>query len=77
MGFSVGTREGVPLAVSSNVEKIYVGTQSPIVFRTRAQIEELFDGLDLLPPGLTEVTQWRADGTPLTMRMLAGVGVKR
>ena len=74
---SVGTREGVPPQVSTDVEKIYASTQSPIVFRTRAQIEQLIDGLDLVEPGLTEVTQWRAVGSPLTMRMLAGVGIKR
>jgi hypothetical protein len=77
VAFSVGTREGVPPEVTAHVEKVYTTTQSPIVFRTRAQVEQLFDGLDLVEPGLSEITQWRADGTPLTMRMLAGLGVKR
>jgi hypothetical protein len=77
VAFSVGTREGVPTEVTSQVERIYSSTQSPIVFRTRAQVEQLIDGLDLVDPGLSEITQWRAEGTPLTMRMLAGVGIKR
>jgi hypothetical protein len=77
VAFSVGTREGVAPEVTAQVEKIYSATQSPIVFRTRAQIEQLIEGLELTEPGLTEVTQWRSDGTPLTMRMLAGLGVKR
>jgi hypothetical protein len=77
VAFSVGTREGVPPEVSNRVEKIYTTTQSPIVFRTRAQVEQLVEGLDLVSPGMTEVSRWRASGTPTTMRMLAGVGVKR
>jgi hypothetical protein len=77
VAFSVGTREGVAPEVSTQVERIYASTQSPIVFRTRAQVEQLIDGLDLVEPGLTDVTEWRAEGTPLTMRMLAGLGVKR
>lgn len=76
-GFSVATREGVDAEVTRQVEMVYRATQSPIVFRTRAQIEELTDGLDLLEPGLTEVTRWRANDTPGKMHMLAGVGVKR
>lgn len=77
VALSVGTREGVPADVTSQVEQIYAASQSPIVFRTRAEVEQLIDGLELLEPGLTEVNRWRAQDDPLTMRMLAGVGVKR
>jgi hypothetical protein len=77
VAFSVGTREGVPPEVTAHVEQVYQASQSAIVFRTRAQVEELVEGLDLLEPGIAEVTQWRADGVPGTMRMLAGVGIKR
>jgi hypothetical protein len=76
VAFSIGTRDDVRPEVVAEVERVYATSQSPIVLRTRAQIEQLVDGLDLLEPGLTEVTRWRADGTPGAMRMLAGIGVK-
>ena len=31
----------------------------PVQFRTRAQIRDLFGGLELAPPGLVLVPQWR------------------
>ena len=77
VALSVGTREGVAPEVTSQVEQIYSASQSPIVFRTRAQVEQLVDGLELLEPGLAEVNRWRAQDDPLTMRMLAGVGIRR
>jgi hypothetical protein len=46
----------------------------PLAIRTTSQIEELFDGFELLPPGLTDVTRWRTEGTPSSARALAGVG---
>jgi hypothetical protein len=37
----------------------------PVQFRTRAQIRYLFGGLELVPPGLVLVPQWRpGPGTP-------------
>ncbi|MBI1759319.1 MAG: SAM-dependent methyltransferase [Actinobacteria bacterium] len=48
----------------------------PVVARSAAQIEELFEGFDLLEPGLVDVSRWRADGTPGTLAFLGGVGLK-
>jgi hypothetical protein len=31
--------------------------------RTRADVEQFFAGLDVVPPGLVEITTWRPDGT--------------
>ncbi|MFI6597491.1 SAM-dependent methyltransferase [Nonomuraea sp. NPDC050536] len=50
-----------------------------IHFRTSGQVVELFDGLDLLEPGLVWATQWRPDGTEVAMApecsaWLCGVG---
>jgi S-adenosyl methyltransferase len=30
--------------------------------RTRAEVEQLFAGLEVIPPGLAEITTWRPDG---------------
>jgi hypothetical protein len=47
-----------------------------IAVRSRAQIEELLEGFDLVEPGLVDVARWRADGTPGSLSFLGGVGVK-
>lgn len=31
--------------------------------RTKAEVERYFNGLDVIPPGLVEITTWRPDGT--------------
>jgi hypothetical protein len=36
---------------------------SPLVPRTRAQVERFFEGFDLLEPGLVDVQDWRPTGT--------------
>ncbi|WP_307874552.1 SAM-dependent methyltransferase [Frankia nepalensis] len=36
-----------------------------ITTRTRAQVEELLDGLDLIGPGVREIHLWTADGSPV------------
>jgi hypothetical protein len=30
--------------------------------RTKAEVERYFGGLDIIPPGLVEITTWRPDG---------------
>jgi hypothetical protein len=47
---------------------------APMVLRTTAQVEQLFEGVDLIEPGLTDVNQWRHDQKPLPIRILSGVG---
>jgi S-adenosyl methyltransferase len=59
--------------------KVYAQTGSPLTYRTREQITALFDGTDLLDPGVVPVPQWRP-GNPLPLDAdihgfgLAGVG---
>lgn len=77
VAFSVATNDGASREVTQTVEQIFRSVSSPIAFRTTAQIDELMDGLELLPPGLTDVTRWRADGDPGTLRLHAGVAFKR
>jgi hypothetical protein len=36
----------------------------PITLRSRADILSLVSGLDLVPPGVVPVTEWRPEGTP-------------
>jgi hypothetical protein len=56
----------------------YKSATSPLVIRRRDEIEALFDGLRLVPPGVVPAWQWRSgpDESPRTGVMIGGVGVK-
>ena len=58
LAISHGTNDYQPEAVGK-VEGIYTRTTQPGVFRSRAQIQELMDGYELVPPGLVDVINWR------------------
>lgn len=70
----VACRDGMAMADVVKLEGMYANSSAPLVLRTGAQIEELFDGLELVEPGITEFTQWRASGPVCSVRGLAGVG---
>lgn len=45
----------------------HVGGPSPVTLRSRVELLELVDGLEVLPPGLVDLTAWpaaRAEGEP-------------
>jgi SAM-dependent methyltransferase len=78
---SHATAESRPTVVS-RVEQVYDKVSAPIVVRTHAEITELFEGFELLDPGLVYVRQWRsdelgADHDPRGSLSLAGVGCKK
>ncbi len=52
----------------------YERASSPLYLRTRAQIERLFEGLEILEPGVVNTPKWRADEEEPFGRVLAGVG---
>ncbi|OLB80309.1 MAG: hypothetical protein AUI14_07205 [Actinobacteria bacterium 13_2_20CM_2_71_6] len=62
------------------VKQVYKGTSTPLSLRSREQIEALFGVFQLIEPGITWVTAWRAyprEGDEEERReMLAGVGRK-
>jgi S-adenosyl methyltransferase len=72
------TSDGTHPDVIAAVEDAYKTASAPAVFRTASQIRTFFDGLDLIPPGLADVTNWprRSPGTVQSpaLRFLAGVG---
>jgi hypothetical protein len=55
VALSTVTRDGVSEAAVTASERVYVSSGTPFYFRTHAQIEQLFDGLELLPPGIEDV----------------------
>jgi hypothetical protein len=62
------------------VEAVYRKTPTPIFFRRHDEIARLFDGFELVEPGLVTVDAWRpdpADPAPEATRWLyGGVGVR-
>jgi S-adenosyl methyltransferase len=45
------------------------------VLRSHAQVTALFDGFDLVEPGLVQVPLWRPDSKRPRLRDLAGIGI--
>lgn len=60
-------------------EEIYANGPIRVTFRPRSQIYHFFDGLELLPPGIVEVADWRPDMQSVATRLkiVGGVGRKR
>jgi hypothetical protein len=74
------TSDGTSPEVISTIQKAYAHASAPAIFRTKKEIEVLFNGLELLKPGFVEVSDWRSNGKPRpdpALRLLAGVGRKR
>jgi hypothetical protein len=77
IGISTACADGMDARLITRLEQVYAQSPAPMVLRTTDQVEQLFEGLDLVKPGLTDVTQWREDGQPLPIRILSGVGKVR
>ena len=73
-----GTFEGVTEEDWALIEGLYAGATSPVIFRSRQEIAELFDGWRLVPPGITRPWAWPAEdsASPRTSILYGGVGVK-
>jgi O-methyltransferase involved in polyketide biosynthesis len=55
-----GTHDELSDAMAG-VGKVYQSSANPTTFRTRAQVEQLLLGWELVEPGLTWVVDWRPD----------------
>jgi hypothetical protein len=78
VAYSAVTQEGPPAYAVARADQIYRNTTAPMVFRTREQVTAMFDGWDILPPGVVRPCRWhpgRAD-SPGTGTLWAAVGVK-
>lgn len=75
--------EGAHGAVARRLENAFLtSTLGSGTFRTKAEIEQLFTGLDLVPPGVTRCVDWWPDGprtqplNPVQHCIAGGVGRK-
>lgn len=78
---SQGTSEGRQ-AELAKVQEVYRATSTPLTYRTRDEVRALFDGWDLVEPGVVWVPQWRPDwpddvgADPSSSQAAAAVGLK-
>lgn len=65
---------------AAGAAEVYKKTRHPATLRTRSEIEHLFDGTDLIDPGMVFVPEWRPDTetdvTPEEVWALGGIGRK-
>jgi hypothetical protein len=77
---STGTTEGADPDVVSGTKDAYRNYSTAFRLRSRAEIQRLFDGFDLVAPGLVPMQDWRpaptTDRAPLMATNLSGVAVK-
>jgi hypothetical protein len=74
---SAACRDGLDPELVRKIEEQYGAASAPLVFRTKAQIEELFDGYTLLEQGLTTLSRWREDSGSGGSGALCGVARRR
>jgi hypothetical protein len=91
LAISHASTDGVPpdLADQLNaVKKLYDSKSSPLIWRTEAEVQELFGDFEMVAPGLTWTSEWHPEETSPTFPMIklatpneslvwAGVGRKR
>jgi hypothetical protein len=58
---SHGTVEQMPPEILDKLVRLYSQTTQPVRIRSRAEIEKLFEGLELVEPGLVYVPLWRPE----------------
>jgi hypothetical protein len=72
--------DGPPADYVADVRERYKNASAPAVFRDRDAITRLFDGFELVDPGVVQVTEWRSHeverARPGGEWLLAGVGRK-
>jgi hypothetical protein len=77
---STGTTEKADSDLISDTKSAYRDYSAPFRLRSRAEILRLFDGFDLIDPGLVSMPEWRpteaTDRVPLKATSLGGIAVK-
>ncbi|MEW2517393.1 SAM-dependent methyltransferase [Actinacidiphila alni] len=64
------------------VQEVYQRTTTPLIMRTKEEVELFFDGFELVEPGVVPLPHWRPevplsdDDDPAVLHGLAGVGLK-
>jgi hypothetical protein len=63
---SHGTRDFIPAELGGKVDAWQKQDRSrdPFTFRDRAEFARFFDGMDVVPPGIASISEWRNDDPP-------------
>jgi hypothetical protein len=81
LAMSIGTSDGADPDMLAEATSTYAQARMPFTLRSRAQIMELFEGFDLVTPGLVSLPEWRpdlkTDRTPLPGPTLGAVAKLR
>jgi hypothetical protein len=63
--------------VIAQIEAAYENATAPVIFRPADHIRSWFDGMDLIHPGVVDVTHWPVRiGVPTDVRILGGLARK-
>jgi S-adenosyl methyltransferase len=73
VAISTASSDGMERTLIDRLEAVYARSAAPFVLRSTSQVEQLFEGIELIEPGLVDVTWW-SNGSPLPIRILSGVG---
>lgn len=83
VAISHATDDSISAEHKERIEKVYSQTAAPLKTRPREQVEELFEGLEMIEPGLTFVPLWQPEGnedifldSPESSVTYGGVGYK-
>jgi hypothetical protein len=61
LALSIGTSDGADPEMLAEATTTYADARMPFTLRSRDQILDLFDGFELVEPGLVTLTEWRPD----------------
>jgi hypothetical protein len=77
IALSAATTTDTDPALIAGIEDAYRNATAPVIFRAADHIASWFDGLELLSPGLADVSVWPGRvGLPTNVRILGGVARK-
>lgn len=78
LAVSAATSTDADPAITAQIEAAYENATAPVIFRTADHIRSWFDRMDLVHPGVVDVTHWPARiGVPTDVRILGGLARKR
>ena len=61
LAISIGTSDGADPEMLAEATQTYARARMPFTLRSRAQIMDLFDGFELVEPGVVSLPEWRPD----------------
>jgi hypothetical protein len=75
LALSHGTADFHDQAVAEAGTAVYAKATAPLVLRSHAQVTSLFNGWELVEPGVVQVPLWHPDGQPPRSRELQKMGM--